>query len=298
MAHAASRIRPPAVAGRFYAADERRCAADAARYCVPVASLQQLPPTLYGALVPHAGWICSGRVAGMTWATLARRTAAKTIVLTGSVHTMAVFNPTLDSADAWATPLGPLAVDTDLRDALAQLPGAAVQTLDMAHEYEHSLEVQAPMIRAAFGDETRIVPCLIPPAADAVQWGEAIGKLLVNWHAPVVMVVSSDLTHYGPNYRFTPHGVGEAGVTWAHDTNDRRVLDMMLAMNEADIVHETHQHQNACGGGAIAATLAACRALGASHGYLLEHTHSVRELAPLGHSDGLNSVGYAGIVFG
>ena len=296
MSRTYTKVRPPAVAGRFYDDHASRCAEDAARLCRPPQASADLPQTLYGAMVPHAGWVCSGRIAGMTWAALAEHTPAQTVLLTGSVHTMAVFNPALDTSDAWATPMGPIGVDIELREALGRLDG--FEPLDMAHQNEHSLEVQLPMIAAAFGADVKIVPCLIPPADEATDWGRAIGRLLVDWPEPVVMVASSDLTHYGPNYRFTPFGEGEKGTQWAHDVNDRELLNEVEALHPESIVRITRQHHNACGGGAIAATLTAVKQLGASRGVVLEHTDSIRELSAIGYSERANSVGYAGIVFG
>jgi hypothetical protein len=296
MSRTYTKVRPPAVAGRFYDDDASRCAEDAARLCRPPQSPADLPPTLYGGMVPHAGWVCSGRIAGMTWAMLAARTQARTIVLTGSVHTMAMFNPALDSADAWATPMGPIGVDVELRETLDRLDG--FEPLDMAHQHEHSLEVEVPMIAAAFGEGVMIVPCLIPPVDEAADWGRAIGRVLADWPEPVIMVASSDLTHYGPNYRFTPFGEGERGTQWAHDVNDRALLDEIEALRAESIVRITRQHHSACGGGAIAATMAASAELGATRGIVIEHTDSIRELTSLGYTERANSVGYAGVVFG
>lgn len=296
MSRTYTKVRPPAVAGRFYDDDASRCAEDAARLCRPPQSPADLPRTLYGGIVPHAGWICSGRIAGMTWATLAARTSARTVVLTGSVHTLAVQYPALDTADAWATPMGPIGVDVQLREALNRLDG--FDPLDVAHQHEHSLEVELPMIAASFGEGVMIVPCLIPPVDEAADWGRAIGRLLIDWPQPVIMVASSDLTHYGPNYRFTPFGEGDKGTRWAHDVNDRELLDEIEALRAESIVRLTSRHHNACGGGAIAATMAACAELGAARGIVLEHTDSIRELAKVGYTERANSVGYAGVVFG
>lgn len=302
MPSGASRVRQPAVAGRFYAADPERCAEDVRRLCdgrephaEDARAAENTRAAAYGAIVPHAGWICSGHVAGRTLAALAERSGAKTIVLTGSVHTMAVLGPALETADAWWTPLGPVEVDAELRRTLAELPG--FEPLDMAHQHEHSLEVQLPFIRRAFGEDARIVPCLIPEHTDAPRWGRMIGEVLAQHTEPAVMIASSDLTHYGPNYRFTPEGTGEAGCRWALEINDRRLIDQMEAMDAEAIVPETRQRKNACGGGAIAATVACCETLGAERGKLLEHTNSTRVLAEIGRADPNNAVGYAGLIF-
>ena len=289
---ASTDLRPPAVAGRFYEAAPQRCQREADRLCA--APDLELPDTLYGAVVPHAGWVCSGRIAGETWRALAQRTEATTVLLSGSVHTMRLERPALDSARAWQSPLGPVAVNEPLREAVAALE--PFETVDAAHAAEHSLEVQLPLIQTCFGGSVRVVPLLIPAVAEAVEWGRALGRLLVRWPEPTVVVASSDLTHYGPNYRFTPEGPGEVGRLWA-DRNDRRLLKLLQTMDAGSLVAETHARHNACGGGALAATVAASAELGARRGLLIEHTNSWRELRRIGHADEGNSVGYAGVVF-
>lgn len=294
--------RMAAVAGQFYEGDAAQCADDAAFYCqyaeglaegVAGTSAEAPPGHVYGAVVPHAGWVCSGRVAGMTYAALRGRTKAKTFVLTGSVHTVRMDRPTVDPHDVWETPVGDVVVDGALRDAIGKLDGFCVDAA--AHAREHSLEVQAPLMRTVFGEELKIVGCLVPPHEDAVKWGESLGELLKDWGEEVCVIASSDLTHYGPNYSFNPGGYGDVGYRWAHE-NDRRLLEMIERYDAESVVSETCQRQNACGGGAIAATMAACRVLGATRGFTLEHTDSTRELSPLGHGDANNSVGYASVL--
>lgn len=288
-------IRQPVMAGRFYEAASDACAAEAARLCMALGRDLALPEKLVAAIVPHAGWVCSGRIAGGTFAALAEHTEARTFIITGSVHTMPLARPAIDSADAWRTPLGDVAVDDDLREAVANLEGFEV--LDAAHRQEHSVEVNLPLMQAAIGRDIRVVPCMIPPAAEAAPWGEALGRLLDSWRRPVAMICSVDLTHYGPHYGLTPGGTGAAGRQWA-SANDQRLLDLVTSMKSQAIVAETQARQNSCGGGAIAATVAAAGTMGAQRGYLLEHTDSARELAAVGYVEEDNCVGYAGVVFG
>ena len=108
------------------------------------------------------------------------------------------------------------------------------------------------------------------------------------------IVGTTDLTHYGrAYYGFAPAGAGERALEWAR-ANDEQVLDLILAMRAEDIVAEAAAHHNACGGGAIAGTIAAARALGAEKGYLLEYTTS-HDVMPRGPAT--DFVGYAAIVF-
>jgi AmmeMemoRadiSam system protein B len=290
-----TRVRPPAVAGLFFEGDPRRCADETRRLCVPRDDVA-LPPRLHGALVPHAGWIYSGRIAGAALATLVARTDARTVVLTGTMHRARRDGPVADGADAWVTPLGPVDVDVRLRDALVALDGFDAD--DGPHEAEHSLEVQVPLLQALLGDELRIVPLLVPTRDGAGAWGEAVGRALLAWSAPVIVVASSDLTHYGPRFDFTPAGRGAPGRRWAHDTNDRELLDAVERMQPDEIVRHAVASRSACGAGAIALAVTACRTLGATGGHLLEHTDSAREHPDADADAGAGSVGYAGVVFG
>jgi AmmeMemoRadiSam system protein B len=295
MSDRSARIRSPVAAGRFYDGDRRGCAAEARALCAPHAETE-MPDVLHGGMVPHAGWMFSGRTAGIALVALAAHTEARTFVLTGSVHTARLKGPALDTAEAWATPLGEVAVDAELRDAIAQLDG--FEPRDDAHEFEHSLEVELPLMQTVFGEGLKIVPCLIPPRREALAWGEALGRLLRDWHDPVPIIASSDLTHYGPRYGFTPRGPGPAGSDWAHEMNDRELLSHIENLEAEAALDHALQHHSACGGGAIAATIATCRTLGAQRGHVLEHTDSNRVQAGRLGGRSADSVGYAAVVFG
>ena len=104
-------------------------------------------------------------------------------------------------------------------------------------------------------------------------------------------------TSSGPSYRFAPAGVGPAGLAWAKD-NDRRVLDLVGALAIDRVVPEVRQHGNACGGGAIAAMLAACVELGATKAALLRHANSFETLAGVMPQKPVDAVGYASAVVG
>jgi AmmeMemoRadiSam system protein B len=75
--------------------------------------------------------------------------------------------------------------------------------------------------------------------------------------------------------------------------NDRRFVDLLCSLNAKELVPEAAEHNNACSGGAAAATLGAVIELGATEGILLEHTTSAEVLS----GEQYDSVGYAGIVF-
>jgi len=164
-----------------------------------------------------------------------------------------------------------------------------------AHETEHSIEVQMPMIAFAFGD-VPVVPIMIPPGPCALSVGEAVGKVLAADKRDAVIVGTTDLTHYGPGYGFTPQGVAAEAFTWAKEENDRRFIELMCAMAGDQVVAEAGERRNACSSGAVAATIGAAKTLGATKGTLLAHTTSREVLGQSGRALPVDSVGYAGVV--
>jgi AmmeMemoRadiSam system protein B len=174
------------------------------------------------------------------------------------------------------------------------------------HEREHAVEVELPLIQRAWPDAL-LMPIEVPMVDEAPQIGQRVARVVQAMGVDAVYLASSDLTHYGPDFEFAPGGVGEAGLAWARD-NDRRLLDLVAAMRVEAVVPEVRQRLNACGGGAIAAMLAACREYGAAGGAgrtgragvtVLRHETSddvMQRIAPADRSD--NAVGYAAVVVG
>ncbi len=181
-------VQPAHVAGMFYSADPGALAAG-----VDASLAKAAPPALApkAVIAPHAGHIYSGDIAGAAYALLARRKGEiKRVVLLGPNHRMPVQGIALSPADAWATPLGPIAVDTASRDALARQPGVTVTQAPFVNE--HSLEVHLPFIHRALGD-VQVLPILVGQAPrDLVS---AILERL--WGGPeTAIIVSSDLSHF------------------------------------------------------------------------------------------------------
>lgn len=311
-------VRQPAVAGRglFYPADPAECAALARSYLRPAAAAVDVAGgrRWRGAVVPHAGWICSGAIAGEAIATLAGASAGTgegaavgaapaaarppgVVVVFGAIHTPlpAPAAGVLASYDVWREPGGDAAVAVDVGARLVER-GGLFEVDDRFHRPEHAVEVELPLIQAAWPG-VPVLPVEVPPVAEAADVGRQTAAQLAAAGLDAVFLASSDLTHYGLRYDFTPAGVGPAGLAWAKD-NDRRLLDRVLALDVAGIVPEVRHRLNACGGGAIAAMLAACREWGASRAALLRHANSVETLADVCPQPPTDAVGYAGVVVG
>jgi MEMO1 family protein len=295
-------IRLPAVAGSFYPAEAGQCRRQAEQF-VRAAAGKEVEQTLHfnrppsGAIVPHAGWICSGAIAGRAIrAVAAGRPEAQIVVVFGAVHTpMPLDAAALDSHDVWQEPGADSAVAEELRKALAgERRWFTVD--DRFHWREHAVEVELPLIQAAWPN-ARILPVEVPASMQAIEIGRAAAKAAAAAGGRAVYLASSDLTHYGPAYQFTPAGVGAAALAWAKE-NDRRLLAMVTAMTPERIVPEVQARRNACGAGAIAAMMAACLEQGAQAAAVLCHASSFETLAGVAPQRPDNAVGYAAVIVG
>lgn len=288
-------IREPVVAGRFYPADLHQCRIEIIEYLKPGPTSIDPDTRLIGGLVPHAGWACSGAVAGKVFDALAKSRSPSVVILLGGVHQYRGRQAAMFASGRWETPLGAVDIDERLTERITGHTNLIVDDA-YAHEQEHSIEVQMPFIKHLFAD-AKIVPIMVPPSDKADEVGEAVARTLKAYDYDALIVGTTDLTHYGPGYGFTPHGVGSAGHTWAKMENDTRFIELVCSMKTQGLVLEAGKRKNACSSGAVAATLAAVKSLGGSRGVLLEHTTSAEVLAGRTQGEQTDSVGYAGVVF-
>jgi hypothetical protein len=142
-------------------------------------------------VVPHAGYQYSGPIAASAYAQLAPLAARiRRVVLFGPAHRVYFRGIAYPDAERLLTPLGPVALDGDALDALADLP--QVQRMDRAFTGEHCLEVQLPFLQAVLPD-FRVVPLLVGDSSP-----EAVAEVMERlWGgSETLILVSSDLSHY------------------------------------------------------------------------------------------------------
>ncbi|MBI3895228.1 MAG: AmmeMemoRadiSam system protein B [Acidobacteria bacterium] len=279
-------VRNPA-APHFYAGD---CARATQRFLQGFAA-PMLPERVVAGIVPHAGWQFSGAVAARVFESIRQKEKPETFIIFGAVHRWAGINAVY-ARGAWATPLGNVEIDEKLAQQILEATPQWTANEPKAHSGEHSIEVQLPFIKYLF-PQAQAIPISVNPDARAVLLGERIGEILKNHNRPTVVIGSTDLTHYGAVYAFTPVGYGPRAHEWVCE-NDFRLLRLVEQMAVSEILPEAKQHQNACGAGALAATVAAAQVLGAERGYLIEHTTSY-DVLPEGEFQ--MGVGYAGMLF-
>ena len=249
-----------------------------------------------GAIVPHAGWIASGAIAGESLRTLvaAPGPPPQVVVVFGAVHTpIDLPLAALDSHARWAVPGGESEVAQELGTRLVEA-SELFAVDDRLHAREHAVEVELPLIQAAWPG-VAVLPVEVPLREDAVEIGRRAAEQVRFSGLRAVFLASSDLTHYGPSYGFAPAGIGEQGLAWAKD-NDRRLLDLVADLAAERVVPEVRARANACGGGAIAAMLSACRDFGAARADVLRHANSYETLADVAPQRPVDAVGYAAVV--
>jgi MEMO1 family protein len=267
-------LRLPAVAGRFYPSNPAELTALIRKYIV--ADPQQSPIPLRACLVPHAGYIYSGHVAG---AALARIALPGKIIVLGVRHYPRGEPAAILSSGAWRTPLGDARIDEPLADELKKAC-PLLREDSVAHSAEHSLEVQLPFLQVLAPDFM-----FVPVALGTVQFeslvsvGEAIAGVLESSKESVLLLTTSDLNHY------------EDDATTR--IKDRKAIDQLLALNPRGLYDTCREEEiSMCGLGPAVAMITALNALGSKKPELVKYATSADV-----SGDRSAVVGYAGMIF-
>ena len=275
-------VRTPAVSGTFYPDDQKELKSLIHNCFTHPIGPGKMPPTgsdqkIYGVICPHAGFVYSGPVACHSFYSISSSTS-KLAIITGPNH-YGIGQSIASMIDAsWKTPLGLMEVDSE--SALELRDGLDILELDsFSHSKEHSIEVQVPMLQETFSHEMKILPVSLinQKQQTATKVGSAIAKIAQKKDA--LLIGSSDFTHYEEN-------------EFAH-RQDLALIDPILKLDVDEFYKILKErHVTACGFGAIASTMIACKELGATEGKLLKYATS-------GDVSGDKSsvVGYASIIF-
>ena len=198
-------IRRPTVAGQFYEGDAEALRAQI-KNCflhelgpkkLPTVNLHIHPRNIVGMICPHAGYMYSGPVAASAFYELALDGKPDTVVLMGPNHTGYGSALSLMSEGVWRTPLGDVEIDTEMANEITH-ETSLIDVDELAHRYEHSIEVQLPFLQFLYGNTFKIVPiCFLMQDYDsAVEVGRALEEVLDATNT--VVIASSDMTHYEP----------------------------------------------------------------------------------------------------
>lgn len=272
------RIRTPAVAGMFYPQQKseleesiQQCASH--RFGV---GRNIEGGRIFGAVCPHAGYTYSGPVATHSYKNIAEQDFELAVVL-GPNHWGLGCSVATMKDSKWETPLGMVEVDSD---AAVQInKNSKIIEIDFfSHVKDHSIEVQIPMLQF-YKKNFKILPIILNEQSYefAQEIGSAIASLAKS--KKLIIIGSSDFTHYEPN-------------EFAH-SQDKALIEPILDLDVEKFYQILHDRRvSACGYGAIASTMIACKMLGAKNGRLLKYATS-GDIA----GDKSSVVGYASIIF-
>ncbi len=274
-------------AGSWYPSSASECEREIEKFSRGKKGGAASGPTV-GGIVPHAGWSFSGAIACNVIEALQDETLPEVFVIFG-MHLHPASPAYIMTEGAWATPFGDLLIDETIAEELAEKFPFKIETAER-YTRDNTIELQLPFLKYFF-KESKIVPVGAPPARKAMEIGAYVADLAVRSGIRIKILGSTDLTHYGSNYAFTPKGSGKQALDWVKNENDRRVIDAMLEMDPERIVKEGLSNQNACCSGAAAAAVSAGKRLGAKRARLLSYATSHDK------SPGESFVGYVGIVF-
>jgi AmmeMemoRadiSam system protein B len=247
------------------------------------------PARAGAAIAPHAGWFFSGRIAARAVSALDRQ--AETVVVIGG-HLPAGSPPLCAMEDAARTPLGTMRIDAELREALrGELAGREDRYRD------NTVEVLLPMARFFF-PEALLLWLRLPADSSAFAAGAAIAQTAERLGRKAVVLASTDLTHYGSNYGFTPRGGGPEALQWMREVNDARFIEAVEAGKPETVLERAGREQSACSAGAVLGALGFAQKSGLPAARLLEYGTSADALAAESAESPESFVGYAAFAVG
>jgi len=264
-------VRRPAVAGSFYPAAPEVLKRELERF---VKRVEEKLKAL-GAVVPHAGYMYSGGVAGAVYSKI--EIPSTVVILAPNHHGMgAPF--ALWAEGAWETPLGQSPIDEDFaRSLLYNCP--LVEADNSAHRLEHSAEVQLPFIQH-MNPEVKIVPLVLSSRhlASLQELGRGIAASVKDKEEALLILASSDMTHYESQK--------------SAQEKDKAAIQQILALDEEGLLKTVEERAiSMCGVGPTLAMLTAAKELGANSAELIKYQTSGDVIG-----DYSQVVGYAGII--
>ncbi|MDR1149701.1 MAG: AmmeMemoRadiSam system protein B [Spirochaetaceae bacterium] len=199
------------------------------------------------ALAPHAGWFFSGKIAARAIAAL--RQDAATVVVAGG-HLPAKAPVLFAEEDAVAVPSGEIFIDADFRASVKKELSLAGIHCAADRYADNTVEVLLPAVRCFF-PKSRLLWLRVGAGEQAFKAGVLIARAASALGRGAVMLASSDLTHYGPNYDFCPKGLGKPALEWVKTVNDRRFIEAVLSGSAELVLERAEKEQSACSAGAV-----------------------------------------------
>ena len=233
-------------------------------------------------IVPHAGWDFSGALAFSVIRRLFNN--VDTIVVVGG-HLAPQDRILTARENGFNTPLGDIEADGELLSALEK----TIELQEDTHA-DNTVEIQLPIVKYLF-PQVRVLCLRVSPTYIALELGKILYDTANQLNKKVCVLGSTDLTHYGPSYGFTPAGRGAEAIEWVKNTNDRLFIEAFEKLQIAEGLAHGVKNSAACSAGAAATAAAFAACAGSTSGQLVGYRMSCDF-----HSAS-SFVGYAGIVY-
>ncbi|WP_297519838.1 MEMO1 family protein [Thermococcus sp.] len=287
-------MRYPAVAGSFYPADDMLI--EMLEEFFSDLGEEGSERKITAGVAPHAGYVFSGYTASRTYKAIFEDGLPETFVILGPNHTGLGSPIAVYPEGEWLTPLGSIEVDAEMAKAIAKLSGIA-DLDELAHKYEHSIEVQVPFIQylaEKAGKDVKIVPITLSIQDEDVAraLGKAIFEASEELGRDVVVIASTDFMHYGPVYGYVPFRVRADELPHRIKEWDFRLIRRILDFDVDGLFRELREMRHTmCGPGGVGTAIVYSRLAGAVEAELLHYTTSYE----VSHSTDA-VVGYASVV--
>lgn len=285
-------MRKPIVAGSFYPSSNAELKEQINNFL----KKSEIKKTnkIYGLVAPHAGYPYSGPCAAYAYKLIASAGKFDTFVILGANHTGYIESDFALSAEDFETPLGVAKNDKQFYDFLLK-NGKDISAGDtardkIAHQREHSIEVQLPFLQTIFQDKFKIVPviCQVKDSKDYTGLANLIVNAAKKLKRKICVIASGDFTHYGISYGFAPFSTNVKENLYALD---KGAIDLISKLKAKEFL-EYAKKTTICGAGVIAAAIEVCKATGSKKAALLRY-YTSGDIT----GDYSSAVGYGSIVF-
>ena len=243
------------------------------------------------AIAPHAGWYYSGLPAAMAVSSLDRE--AETVAVIGG-HLPSGRPILLAEEDGVKTPLGVMNIDGKLREEFARQVSAGLTPARPDQYQDNTVEVLLPMVRYFF-PRAELLWLRFPQEISSYEAGKLLAKSAGKLKKRIAVIGSTDLTHYGENYGYSPKGRGKPALEWVKNVNDAAFIDAVLDGDPYRVLKHAEENAAACSAGAVLGALGFAAYSGKTNARLLDYRTSAEALS----SDEIPAsfVGYTAIAF-
>jgi len=250
--------------------------------------VKKAPRQSQAAIAPHAGWYYSGRLAALAVSSLDAQAETVAVIgghLPGGMPVLSV------REDGVKTPLGVMMIDRELREVFEK----RVSTTPDRYQ-DNTVEVLLPMARYFF-PESKLLWLRFPSELSSYDAGRILAETAADLGRRVVVLSSTDLTHYGRNYGFSPKGMGKPALEWVKESNDAAFINAVLEGEPSAVLKRADEDKSACSSGAVLGALGFTAQKGMK-ARLLEYSTSADVIASEDDEIPDSFVGYAAISFG